>query len=126
MQCISPFIFLLSYKLDMKIGKFGLNLLKHLVEKQTKKRRKYFPPCPFRSFKNVPYIDDGDLRHSYDVYLAKEDNRKHCCVIDIHGGSFIFGEHQDNYPFGYTLLEQGYDVALVDYVANNGKLIRLN
>ena len=106
----------------MKFGKLSLNILKFLVVRTNIKRRKEFPPRSFKSFINVPYIDDGDVRHSYDVYLAKEENRKHCCVIDIHGGSFIFGEHQDNYPFGYTLLEQGYDVVLVDYIPNNGKV----
>ena len=106
----------------MKIGRFGLNLMKTLVVNQNIKRRKYAPPHIFKEFINIPYIEDGEVQHSYDVYLAKEENRKNCCVIDIHGGAFIFCEHQDNYPFGYVLLEQGYDVMLVDYIPNDGNV----
>ena len=106
----------------MKFGKTSLNILKLVIEKQIKKRRKNYPPHIYNEKINIPYLDDGDKRHTYDVYLAKEENRKHCCVIDIHGGSFIFGEHQDNYPFAFTFLEQGYDVVLVDYIPNNGKV----
>ena len=106
----------------MKFGRISLNILKTLVVRQNIKRRKFFPPRVFKEFINVPYLDDGHIQHTYDVYLAKEENRKNCCVIDIHGGAFIFCEHQDNYPFAYALLEQGYDVVLVDYIPNNGKV----
>lgn len=106
----------------MKYGAFTLSLLKALVLKDIKKRRKYYPPKDeFRKWINVPYLDDGNKYHTYDVYLADESIRKHCLFIDIHGGAYIFGEHQDNYPYAYVMLKAGYDVALLDYEPNNGK-----
>lgn len=105
----------------MKSGKFVVNALKCFIKIDIKKRRPYYPPHTFREWINVPYVDDGDMHHAYDFYLANEENRKHVCLIDIHGGSYIIGDHQDNYPFAYEFLKRGYDVCLTDYVPNDGK-----
>lgn len=106
----------------MKVGPLGMGFVISLVKGDIKKRRKSYPSrTEFRSFLDVPYIDDKNKYHTYDVYLADESNRKHCCFIDIHGGSYLFGEHIDNYPYAYVLLKAGYDVVLVDYLPNNGK-----
>ena len=105
----------------MKINKSTLNLLKVLINRSIKKRRKTYPPHSFKEWIDIPYLNDNKKCHTYDVYLADEKNRKHCCIIDIHGGSYIFGEHKDNYPFAYEMLKDGYDVALVDYEVNDGK-----
>ena len=105
----------------MKIGKTALNLLNYFIRKDIKKRREHYPPHSFKEWINVPYVDDGNLYHTYDVYLANEDNRKRVCIIDIHGGAYILGEHQDNYPFAYYFLNKGYDVVSTDYIPNNGK-----
>lgn len=106
----------------MKIGRIGMEFLKTYLTISNKKAFKSHPPRnAFRSRINIPYIDDGSECHTYDVYLANESNRKHCCIIDIHGGSYIFGNHRYNYPYAYYLLKAGFDVVLVDYEPNNGK-----
>ena len=106
----------------MKFGRLSLNLLKALINIDIKKRRKSYPSKDeFKHWENVIYLDDKNKYHTYDVYLADESNRKHCLFIDIHGGSYIFGQHYDNYPYAYVLLKAGYDVALVDYEPNDGK-----
>lgn len=105
----------------MKVNTLSLFLIKLLVIKQIKKRRKHYPPHSFKEWVNVYYTDKKNKYLSYDVYLASEENRKHRCVIDIHGGAYIFGQHKDNYPFGYELLKAGYDVILLDYIPNNGR-----
>lgn len=105
----------------MKINGLSLNILKVLIRRMIKKRRKSYPPHSFREWVNVYYTDKKNDHLAYDIYLANEDNRKHRCVIDIHGGAYILGEHKDNYPFGYELLKVGYDVILLDYIPNNGK-----
>ena len=106
----------------MKLGTFTLSLVIAFVQKDIKKRRKSYPSREeYRHFLDVPYIDDDNKYHKYDVYLADESNRKHVCVIDIHGGSYVFGEHVDNYPFAYVLLKAGFDVAVLDYLPNDGK-----
>lgn len=106
----------------MKIGRFGMELLKTYLTISNKKAFKNHPPRDaFRSRINIPYIDDGSEYHTYDVYLADESNRKHCCILDIHGGSYIFGNHRYNYPYAYYLLKAGFDVVLLDYAPNDGK-----
>lgn len=106
----------------MKVGALSLSLLKALVLKDIKKRRKLYPPRDeFRHWIDIPYLDDQNKYHTYDVYLADESNRKHCLCIDIHGGAYIFGEHQDNYPYAYVLLKAGFDVVTLDYEPNNGR-----
>ena len=105
----------------MKVGKLGVNMLRRYLLKDIQKRRLNYPPHIFKEKINIPYIKDGNAQHSYDVYLANEENRKRVCVIDIHGGSYVFGDHQDNYPYGFEFLKEGFDVVLVDYVPNDGK-----
>ena len=84
----------------MKINRPTLKFLKRYFESVIKKRRKTYPnKDTYKSWIDVPYLDDNNEYHTYDVYLAKEENRKHCCFIDIHGGSYLFGHHQDNFPY---------------------------
>jgi len=106
----------------MKYGKATLNLLKFIVNNDIRKRRKKYPPHIFDERINVPYRNDGLINHTYDAYLAKKENRKNICVINIHGGAYIFGEHRDNYPYVFEWLKEGYDACLVDYVFNDGKI----
>lgn len=109
-------------RLYMKFGTLTLALVVGFVKKDIIKRRKTYPSREiYRHFLDVPYLNDKNKQHTYDVYLADESNRKHICLIDIHGGSYVFGEHQDNYPYAYELLKAGYDVVLVDYEHNDGK-----
>ncbi len=105
----------------MKITRFSLNLVKLLVVKSIKKRRKGYPPFGVhQDYRDIPYIDDGNVFHKYDIYLAKK-KRKNICIIDIHGGSYILSESYDNYPFANEFLKCGYDIVAVDYLPNNGE-----
>ena len=105
----------------MKIGRFIVNILKIHSLNGNKKRRKNYPPHGlFEERINVPYMNDDNTQHSFDIYYSKE-NRKNCCIIDIHGGSYIFGEHKDNYPFAVPFVKEGFDFVNIDYVPNNGK-----
>ena len=76
----------------MKLGKFLIKLLNMLSDNETKKRRKHYPPHgEFEETINIPYIEGSfNPQTSFDVYLAN-DNRNNICVIDIHGGAYIFG-----------------------------------
>ncbi len=105
----------------MDFAKIGMEILKlHLESNNASNRDNHPSKNEFRHKLNVPYYNDHNKYHTYDVYLADESNRKHCCFLDIHGGSYIFGEHQDNYPYAYVLLKAGYDVVLLDYAPNDG------
>lgn len=106
----------------MKVGRFIVNFLIYTSYRATLKRRKNYPSYSrFRNTINIKYKNDENPYHQFDVFLADEHNRKKCCIIDIHGGAYVFGEHYDNYPFGVPFLEKGYDFVTVDYEPNNGK-----
>ena len=107
----------------MKIGKHVVNFLERMLVRGNVKRRKAFKGLyDFESQMDVPFIDDGLHNHKFDIFYADKSNRKNICVIDIQGGSYIFGEHRDNFVFGYELLKAGFDFVAVDYVPNNGKM----
>ena len=106
----------------MKLNRLAVNIIRLFVLSDIKKRRKKYPPHNlYRERLDIPFIKDGLINHQYDVYLANENNRKRICLLDIHGGSYMFCTHQDNYHFATKFLEQGYDVVSLDYLPNNGK-----
>ena len=105
----------------MKITRLVLDIIASTVIQDVKRRRKLYPPHGlFTEFLNVPYIDDGSIYHQYDVYLAKERHKK-CCIIDVHGGAYMFSNHSDNYYIGTKMLERGFDFVSIDYQPNDGK-----
>ena len=102
----------------MKIGVLPVWYIEKRIHRINKKRIKSFTGLDdYPHLFDVPYIDDGELNHKFDIYWAKE-NRNNICVIDIHGGAYIFGQHRDNYPFARVFLEKGFDFIAVDYVPN--------
>ena len=102
----------------MKIGVLPVCYIEKRIHRINKKRIKSFTGLDdYPHLFDVPYIDDGELNHKFDIYWAKE-NRNNICVIDIHGGAYIFGQHRDNYPFARVFLEKGFDFIAVDYVPN--------
>ena len=106
----------------MKIGRLVVNILKiKVVRENTKKVEKLVIDDKYRPNLDIPYIDDGDNHHKFDLYHTPKKN-KNCLIIDIHGGSYIFGYRRENYTFGTVFLDQGFDFIATDYVANNGKM----
>ncbi len=105
----------------MKLGKGIVNWLYGHSYRGALRRRKHYPPHgEFKETINIPYIEGNvNPQHSFDVYLANE-NRNNICLIDIHGGSYIFGEHLDNYPFCYYFVKRGFDAVNIDYEVNDG------
>ena len=104
----------------MKLNRLFLNIVRKTVLKDVARRRKLYPPHGlYTEFLNIPFIDDGHINHQYAVYLAKERHKK-CCVIDVHGGSYMFCDHTDNYYIATKFLERGFDFATIDYLPNDG------
>ena len=103
----------------MKAPRFAVKLLKkkivwqnHKKYKDTVFEKKYLPN------RNIPYLDDDNDYHCFDLYHAEKNNAKGALLIDIHGGSYIFGHRSENYPFGTQFLQEGYDFITIDYVPN--------
>ncbi|MBR6071915.1 MAG: alpha/beta hydrolase [Acholeplasmatales bacterium] len=104
----------------MRFGVLAINLIMKNVNNDVKRRKKFSPEHGIYDEKlNIPYIDDNNICHTYDVYKAKE-NRKNCCILNIHGGAYMFGDHRENYYFATEFLKEGFDVVLLDYEPNDG------
>lgn len=106
----------------MKVNRLVLNLLAQSIVRSSNKRNKgTIIDEKYKEFLNIPYIDDGDTKHMYDVYKADDDKRNNICIIDIHGGAYMFGDKKHNYKFGLFFLDKGFDFIAIDYIPNKGK-----
>lgn len=104
----------------MKVTKFIVELLRLNLIRGNKVRRKKFPPLNlFRNKLGISYLNDNEENHKLDVFYAK--NSCGICLIDIHGGSYVFGHRHDNYNFVLQFIEKGFDVVALDYVPCDGK-----
>ena len=70
----------------------------------------------------VPYIAGGSGDQVVDIYYADPAVRKDAVLIDIHGGFYVAGRRQNNRKYASVFLKEGYDVILVEYRRNDGKL----
>ena len=105
----------------IRIGRFSLWAIKRYIEHVNKKKRKKFPLDVFPCKLDYPFIDDGNEFHKMDIVYAQE-NKKNACIIDIHGGAYMYSRHRDNYMFGLEFVKAGYDFVAIDYIPNNGKM----
>lgn len=106
----------------MKFGKTSLYFFKKFMTDLDKRRMASFDiDDHFRKKVDIPYIDDGNNLHKFDVYYADDYMKKGICVIDIHGGSFIFGSRKNTEHFKDVFLNQGFDFIAIDYIYNDGK-----
>ena len=105
----------------MKVNRLMIELLKLKITKDNAKIVKKFHLDPkFKKKEDIPYIDDNNFYHQYDV-LYGVGKKKNVCIIDIHGGSYIFGNRKENHHFASYFLERGFDFITIDYIANKGK-----
>lgn len=112
-----------SYNDGMKIGKLAINLVKIKCCYENGKKFKHLTyDDKYQPRHNIPYIEDNNNYHRYDLYYPPKDvKKKNCLIIDIHGGGYIFGHRHENYNFGTVFLDAGFDFIAIDYVPNNGR-----
>ena len=98
----------------MKITYPSLALFYRYVDRVNDRRVKETPPWD----KYAPLLDEpygeGEAR-VFDLFRAPPEKRKDVLLILVHGGYYIRGRHRDSYPFAFTFLEEGFDVASVEY-----------
>ena len=102
---------------NMKAGKGAVNLLKTILQFNDKQRMKTQTIPPMVCKLNIPYIDDGEDCHKFDILYA---NNAKITVIDIHGGSYIMGHRQNNHLFGSKFVAAGMNFISLDYKVNDG------
>lgn len=65
---------------------------------------------------DIPYIDDGDTYHLLDVYYPEgSEDKKLPCIMDIHGGGWMYGTKIINKYYCMVLASRGYTVININY-----------
>ena len=65
-------------------------------------------------YADLPYVDDGDPRHTLDIYLPSDDTGVPSPVIVwIHGGAYVTGS-KENVGIPY-LLDDGHAIVSINY-----------
>lgn len=103
----------------MKIGKTALKLTTILTVRGDAKRRKTYPPHgEYEERLDIPYCDDGDELHKFDLYYADKTkpNYKGVTVVDIHGGAYMFGTRKNNFALALSFLKEGFNFVALDYI----------
>lgn len=64
---------------------------------------------------DIPYADDGDHYHLYDVYYPTENDGRLPVIIDVHGGGWMYADKDLNKFYNQYLASRGFLVASVSY-----------
>ena len=64
---------------------------------------------------DIDYVGDGDKYHLLDLYIPQGEG-KLPCIVNIHGGGWVYGEKVNEYAFhGSRLATQGFVVVNPNY-----------
>ena len=71
---------------------------------------------------DIPYVDNASTEQMLDIFYATDVVRKNAVLVDFHGGFYVAGQKEGNRAFASAFLKEGFDVVLVSYRLNDGKL----
>ncbi len=113
----------IEYKSD-SVGNLDKNPIMKLMEMvwyfcadgDKKKHSTQIPP-DVEMKKDIPYIDDGNLYHEYDVFYPKntDTSAKLPVIIDIHGGGWMYATKDLNEYYCRELANRGFVVFSISY-----------
>ena len=72
-------------------------------------------PDGVKKITDIPYMDDGNKYHLFDVYYPEKTNSPLPVIIDIHGGGWVYGTKEINKIYCMLLAKQGYTVFNINY-----------
>jgi acetyl esterase/lipase len=64
---------------------------------------------------NIPYLDDGHPLHTLTIYRAEDAVGAQPVIVEVHGGSWIYGDSQLNRYSNHWLAKRGYTVIALGY-----------
>ena len=105
----------------MKFNRIVIFFIKWWVDAHNRKYMKtYHVDDDIERVEDIPYIDDGNFYHQFDLFYGNKEKKKNACIIDIHGGAYILGHRKMNTEFMEVFIKEGYDCITVDYPPNKG------
>ena len=72
-------------------------------------------PAGIEEHNDIPYINDGNLYHTLDVYVPDTLAAKKPVIIDVHGGGWMYGDKELNKLYCLALASRGYVVFNMSY-----------
>ncbi len=97
-----------------------VNLMAKSLDRANVKRNKKHDFSNFDADLHIPFMNDTNKYHTLNVLRAKE-NRRNICIIDIHGGSYLFNTCNENTYYASKFVLEGFDAVCLDYQPNDGK-----
>ena len=64
---------------------------------------------------DIPYIDEGERGHLFDIYRLPDAPAGAPVVVNIHGGGLFASYKEVNANFNYEWARMGYTVASISY-----------
>lgn len=73
-------------------------------------------PEGVKSFKDIPYINDGNRYHQLDVYRPEGNEEVLPVIISVHGGSWCYGDKELYENFCMDLSKRNFAVVNFSYI----------
>lgn len=96
-----------------KLFKYIYDIIKKEMAKSDNKRF-VKEILPSNICKETFKYGDKDYQY-YNIYRQENLNQFKACIIDIHGGGFVYGDKETNNNFNYHLAKGGYFVTTLTY-----------
>ena len=99
------------------MGKLGVLIWRRIFEFGDKKRLKKQVQdlSDLIIFRDLPYIDDGERGHLFDLYRLPSADENAPVLINIHGGGLFASYKEVNVNFNYEWARMGYRVVSISY-----------
>ncbi len=99
------------------MGKLGVLIWRKLFESGDEKRLKQQEQdlSDLVITRDLPYIDDGERGHLFDLYRLPSADENAPVLINIHGGGLFASYKEVNVNFNYEWARLGYRVVSISY-----------
>ncbi len=99
------------------MSKLGVLIWRHIFESGDKKRLagQVQDLSDLRIIRDIPYLDDGERGHLFDIYELPDAEDDAPVLINIHGGGLFASYKEVNVNFNYEWARLGYRVVSLSY-----------
>ncbi|MBR3359004.1 MAG: alpha/beta hydrolase [Solobacterium sp.] len=99
------------------MSKLGVLFWRHVFESGDSKRlaQQVQDLTDLHIIRDIPYIDDGEQGHLFDLYELPGLDRNAPVMINIHGGGLFASYKEVNVNFNYEWARMGYRVISISY-----------
>ena len=99
------------------MSKFGVLIWRHIFESGDEKRlaQQVQDLSDLHIVRDIPYIDDQEQGHLFDIYELPDLSADAPVLINIHGGGLFASYKEVNVNFNYEWARMGYRVVSISY-----------